>query len=195
MEGAERSDCRSKMKTRVAALARQAALDMGPSSVVIDGHDVTNAIRTPEIDRAAAATARLPKVRAALVERQRKGRRARGHRHGRTRHWHGGFSECRREDLSRRVARRARAPASGGSVARHQPRGGGRGCGDGDGRTGSVRQNALDVAAHDSEGRDRARYDRLSIDETVDRVLAIVNRCDHRPTVIAGSGVPSHLKR
>jgi cytidylate kinase len=55
----------------LADLAQRASLDVGPSSVVIDGHDVTNAIRTPEIDRAAAAAARLPKVRAALVERQR----------------------------------------------------------------------------------------------------------------------------
>jgi cytidylate kinase len=56
----------------VAALARRAVLDVGPSSVNIDGHDVTTAIRTPEIDRAAAAAARLPKVRAVLVDRQRK---------------------------------------------------------------------------------------------------------------------------
>ena len=56
----------------VEAVARYAALDVGPASVIIDGHDVTSAIRTPEIDRAAAATARLPKVRAALVERQRR---------------------------------------------------------------------------------------------------------------------------
>ena len=55
----------------VAGLARRAVLEVGPSSVVIDGHDVTDAIRTPEIDRAAAAAARLPKVRAVLVERQR----------------------------------------------------------------------------------------------------------------------------
>ena len=55
----------------VAALAERAVLAVGPSSVVIDGHDVTNAIRTPEIDRAAAAAARLPKVRAVLVDRQR----------------------------------------------------------------------------------------------------------------------------
>ena len=55
----------------MADLAQRAALDVGPSSVVIDGHDVTSAIRTPEIDRAAAAAARLPKVRAVLVERQR----------------------------------------------------------------------------------------------------------------------------
>ena len=37
--------------------------------VTIDGVDVTRAIRTPEIDRAAAAVARLPRVRAVLVER------------------------------------------------------------------------------------------------------------------------------
>jgi Cytidylate kinase len=39
--------------------------------VTIDAQDVTRAIRTPEIDRAAAAVARLPRVRAVLVERQR----------------------------------------------------------------------------------------------------------------------------
>jgi cytidylate kinase len=55
----------------VAAIAQNAPLDAGPV-VIIDGHDVTAAIRTPEIDRAAAAVSRLPRVRAALVERQRK---------------------------------------------------------------------------------------------------------------------------
>jgi cytidylate kinase len=59
-------------ETAVAELAERAALEVGPSSVSIDGHDVTRAIRTPEIDRAAAAAARLPKVRTALVERQRR---------------------------------------------------------------------------------------------------------------------------
>jgi cytidylate kinase len=39
--------------------------------VSIDGHDVTVAIRTPEMDRAAAVVARHPQVRAALVARQR----------------------------------------------------------------------------------------------------------------------------
>jgi cytidylate kinase len=56
----------------VARIARLAALDVSPASVSIDGHDVTSAIRTPEIDRAAAAVSRLPDVRAALVTRQRK---------------------------------------------------------------------------------------------------------------------------
>ena len=54
----------------VAALARQAAIRLD-DGVVIDGHDVTRAIRTPEIDRAATAVARLPAVREVLVARQR----------------------------------------------------------------------------------------------------------------------------
>ncbi len=56
----------------LAALARRSAIDVSPSRVTIDGVDVTHAIRTPEIDRAAAAVARVPGVRAVLVERQRR---------------------------------------------------------------------------------------------------------------------------
>ena len=54
----------------VAGVARAAeiALDRG---VVIDGHDITHAIRNPQIDAAAAIVARHPGVRAALVARQR----------------------------------------------------------------------------------------------------------------------------
>jgi cytidylate kinase len=55
----------------LAALAARAAIVLDSGRVTIDAHDVTRAIRTPEIDRAAAAVARLPRVRAALVERQR----------------------------------------------------------------------------------------------------------------------------
>jgi CMP/dCMP kinase len=55
----------------VAALAESARVEIDPSRVTIDGVDVTRAIRTPEIDRAAAAVARLPKVRSVLVGRQR----------------------------------------------------------------------------------------------------------------------------
>lgn len=55
----------------VAALARRAHLVVEGGVVAIDGHDVTRAIRTPEIDRAATAVARLPKVREVLVARQR----------------------------------------------------------------------------------------------------------------------------
>jgi CMP/dCMP kinase len=55
----------------VAGLARDSMIEVTASGVWIDGVDVTRAIRTPEIDRAAAAVARLPSVRAVLVERQR----------------------------------------------------------------------------------------------------------------------------
>jgi cytidylate kinase len=55
----------------VTALARRAALTVEDGTVVIDGADVTRAIRTPEIDRAATAVARMPGVRAVLVDRQR----------------------------------------------------------------------------------------------------------------------------
>jgi CMP/dCMP kinase len=55
----------------VATLAERSRITLTPSAVTIDGTDVTRAIRTPEIDRAAAAVARLPRVRAVLVERQR----------------------------------------------------------------------------------------------------------------------------
>jgi len=55
----------------VAAVARDAAIDLD-GHVAIDGHDVTGAIRTPDIDVAAATVARHPAVRAALVARQRR---------------------------------------------------------------------------------------------------------------------------
>ena len=55
----------------IAALARRATFELTGERVVIDGQDVSGAIRTPEIDVAAAAVARLPAVRRALVERQR----------------------------------------------------------------------------------------------------------------------------
>src|SRR5204863_5784702 len=53
------------------ALAVRADIDLSGASVRIDGADVTREIRTPRIDRAATAVARLPKVRAVLVGRQR----------------------------------------------------------------------------------------------------------------------------
>jgi cytidylate kinase len=54
----------------VAQLA-EGRIELEAGRVLIEGHDVTHAIRTPEIDRAAAAVARLPAVRAVLVEQQR----------------------------------------------------------------------------------------------------------------------------
>jgi cytidylate kinase len=55
----------------VAALAGRADIVVEGGVVSIDGHDVTRAIRTPEIDRVASAVARLAKVREVLVARQR----------------------------------------------------------------------------------------------------------------------------
>jgi cytidylate kinase len=55
----------------VSTLARGADLIVEGGVVSIDGHDVTRAIRTPEIDRAATVVARLPRVREVLVGRQR----------------------------------------------------------------------------------------------------------------------------
>jgi len=55
----------------VAAVGERAAFDLEQGRVVIDGHDVASAIRTPEIDRAAAIVARHAAVRRTLVARQR----------------------------------------------------------------------------------------------------------------------------
>ncbi len=55
----------------VAALAAGARIDVSSTVVTIDGIDVTRAIRTPAIDRAAAGVARLPGVRRVLVAQQR----------------------------------------------------------------------------------------------------------------------------
>jgi CMP/dCMP kinase len=56
----------------IARLAEQSEIDVAHDEVRIDGIDVTQVIRTPQIDDAAAAVARLPKVRAVLVDRQRR---------------------------------------------------------------------------------------------------------------------------
>jgi len=55
----------------VADLARRSLLDVGDGRVHIDGHDVATAIRTGEIDTAAAIVARQPHVRETLIARQR----------------------------------------------------------------------------------------------------------------------------
>jgi CMP/dCMP kinase len=65
-------------EARVAELAAHSSLGQQNGSVTIDGHDVTRAIRTPEIDRAATTVARLRKVREVLVARQRELGRTRG---------------------------------------------------------------------------------------------------------------------
>jgi CMP/dCMP kinase len=55
----------------VSALAARARIDVSNGAITIDGEDVRGAIRTPEIDAAAAAVARLPRVREVLIAHQR----------------------------------------------------------------------------------------------------------------------------
>lgn len=56
----------------VAKLADRARYEQVDGKIIIDGHDVTRAIRTPEIDKASASVARLPHVREVLVLQQRR---------------------------------------------------------------------------------------------------------------------------
>lgn len=160
----------------IAAVAQHSFIDVGPSSVTIDGHDVTHAIRTPEIDRAAAATARLPKVRAALVERQRlEGRSGgivmEGRDIGSVVFPNADVKIYLDASPEERARRRAADPAHGIS------------------RAAAAVDVATEMAARDQSDRTRSsspltipkdavQVDTtgLSIDETVDRVLAIVNR-------------------
>lgn len=57
--------------TAVTALATRADLVVEGGVVRIDGHDVTRAIRTAEMDRMVPTVARQPGLRAVLVDRQR----------------------------------------------------------------------------------------------------------------------------
>ena len=57
--------------SKVSALAARAAYEQAGGQIIIDGHDVTRAIRTPEVDKLAASVARLPLVREVLVGQQR----------------------------------------------------------------------------------------------------------------------------
>jgi CMP/dCMP kinase len=56
---------------RAVVAVAESPIDITATRVAIDGHDVTHEIRTPAIDRAAAAVARLPAVRTVLVGRLR----------------------------------------------------------------------------------------------------------------------------
>src|ERR1051326_344607 len=58
---------------RMEQLAQAAAIDMEPGSarVILNGEDVSDAIRAPEISAAASMIAAIPSVRRALVEKQR----------------------------------------------------------------------------------------------------------------------------
>jgi cytidylate kinase len=55
----------------VSTLARRTDIVVANGQVLVDGVDVTSAIRTPQIDRAVTSVARMPPVREVLVARQR----------------------------------------------------------------------------------------------------------------------------
>lgn len=63
-------------ESAVARLAAHSGLELNGPRVVIDGADVTDELRNADMDRAAAAVARLGQVRAALVRRQQELARA-----------------------------------------------------------------------------------------------------------------------
>ncbi len=58
---------------RLEQLAREAAIEFTPgdTSVLLNGEDVSEAIRTPEVADGASKVAQIPAVRRALVEKQR----------------------------------------------------------------------------------------------------------------------------
>jgi cytidylate kinase len=57
-------------RRELAALARNASIDLG-AQVILDGQDVTEAIRAPEVSEAASHVAADPEVREVLVAKQR----------------------------------------------------------------------------------------------------------------------------
>jgi CMP/dCMP kinase len=58
-------------ESALGAIARERKIRLGRDHVVLDGEDVTKAIRTPEVDDAASRVSVHPRVREALVGRQR----------------------------------------------------------------------------------------------------------------------------
>jgi cytidylate kinase len=62
----------------VARVAEEASIVVGPTTVTIDGEDVTAAIRDPKVTAAVSAVAANPRVRRVLADAQREWARARG---------------------------------------------------------------------------------------------------------------------
>jgi CMP/dCMP kinase len=159
----------------VARLAEEASFDLSGGRVRIDGHDVTDLIRTPQMDTAATAVARLPAVRAVLVTRQRAmGARGEivmeGRDIGTTVFPHADVKIYLDADPEERARRRANDPAHRGQPA-------------------SVATVATAMQARDQADRTRTASPltaapdaihidttHLSIQEVVDHVLGIVRR-------------------
>jgi cytidylate kinase len=163
----------------VAALGARARFDLESGRVAIDGQDVTTAIRTPEIDTAAATIARHPAVRRVLVARQRDyGRRGgivmEGRDIGTVVFPHADVKVYLDASPDERARRRAHDPAHNS-------------------RAGAVGEIATALAARDHQDRTRetsplaqapdAVYidtTDITIEEVVERVMAAIARV--RPT-------------
>jgi len=159
----------------VTTVAEEAAFDLSGGRVRIDGHDVTDLIRTPDMDKAATSVARLPAVRAVLVARQRTlGARGEivmeGRDIGTTVFPHADIKIYLDADPEERARRRANDPAHTGQPV-------------------SVANVAVAMQARDQADRTRtaspltAAPDAIHIDTThltieqvVDQVLGIVRR-------------------
>ena len=159
----------------VTAVAQTAAFDLSGGRVRIDGHDVTELIRTPDMDKAATSVARLPAVRTVLVARQRAmGSRGEivmeGRDIGTTVFPHADVKVYLDADPEERARRRANDPAHTG-----QPT--------------SVANVASAMQARDQADRTRTASPltaapdaihidttHLSIEQVVDQVLGIVRR-------------------
>lgn len=70
VEGALAQMAEPKADDTLGALAASLSIQLG-ERVRLDGRDVTESLRTPEISQVASGAAALPRVRAALVEMQR----------------------------------------------------------------------------------------------------------------------------
>ena len=83
----------------------------GVQRVYLNGQDVSEEIRTPEVSMGASAVAALPCVREFLFEQQRRIAREKKLHYGWARYRHSGAAGCAGESVSNGFRRGARAPA------------------------------------------------------------------------------------
>ena len=116
----------STTSTRWSRWPRPRGIDLADGAVVLDGRDVSDAIRGPEVTGAVSAVARRPEVRAVLVARQRAWVDGpRRWRRRRSRHRHRRPARCAGEGVPHRTRRRARSaptPRRGSGRPRHRRR-------------------------------------------------------------------------
>ena len=148
--------------------AERLQLELG-DRVLANGEDVTEAIRAPEVSEAASKVATNPRVRAALVRKQRE-LLARGRLGGRgPRHRHGGGAGRRGEGLPDRRPGGARAPPRArSSAATRAPCCATRPCATRRTRAASTRRSRWRPGAVELDTTG------LSVDEVVERIVGMV---------------------